>query len=87
MKVIEYENITDNVLLVTRKGDTKIRFYFPEAGKIKGLKGLINMRFRIKPHIIFKYFYWIIRLPFFYWERSITGYKFGIPNLYIWKLK
>ena len=51
--------------LVVIKNIDKVRFYFPKAGLIKGLRGLCNIRFSIKPHKQWQYFHWLIRLPGF----------------------
>lgn len=65
----------------------KVRFYFPEAGLIKGLKGLVNLRFKVYPHREFKYFHWLIRTPIFYWDKDNGGHKIGLPNLYLWLIR
>lgn len=65
----------------------KVRFYFPKAGIVNGLKGLKNIKFRIKPHREFRYWHWTFRLPFFYWNKDNGGFKIGLPNLYLWVIR
>jgi hypothetical protein len=88
MKIFKHEGHTayefkKDVVGIKNTG-SKVRFYFPKAGLFKGFKGLCNIRFIIRPHKQFQCFYWLIRLPFFYWERNGGGVSIGLPNLYMW---
>jgi hypothetical protein len=66
----------------------KVQFWFPTAYRPKGAKnGFVNVRFYVRPHKQFRYFHWFIRLPFLYWEKGNGGFKFGLPSLYLWKIR
>jgi hypothetical protein len=76
-----------NKKLVIIKQHDKVKFYFPKAGLIKGLKGLCNIRFIIHPNRSWQYFHWLIRLPGFYWEKNNGGFWIGTNSLYLWSIK
>jgi hypothetical protein len=73
-------------LTIIKKHD-KVKFYFPQTGLIKGLKGLCNIRFKIYPNRFWQYFHWFIRLPGFYWEKNNGGFMIGFNNFYLWSIK
>lgn len=58
------------------KQHTKMKFM--HKGKI-----IWNHRFGIYPHKERRYTQWMIRLPYFYFERNNGFVNFGTPNLYI----
>ncbi len=66
--------------LVVIKYHRKMEFWCKE-------KGLINYKFSINPHRQWRYFHWLIRLPFFYWQRHNVGVEIGVPGLYLWFIK
>lgn len=74
-------------LVIIKKLD-KIKFWFPKEHRPPETKcGLVNIKFIVHPHKQFKYFHWLIRLPFFYWEKNNGGFKIGLPNLYLWNIR
>lgn len=62
---------------------SRVRFYFPKAGILKGFKGFVNCRFRIRRGYKNK-LVWTIRFPFFYWERDNNNWYFGNNTFYLW---
>jgi len=90
MQIFRHEGQTVYELkknLVIIKNHNKTRFYFPKAGLIKGLKGLCNIRFIIRPNKTWQYFHWLIRLPFFYCEKNNGGFWIGTNGMYLWSIK
>lgn len=66
-----------------KKTESKVQFFFKVKGKIK----ILNFKFSIRPHRQWKYFHWLIRFPFFYWEKNNGGFEIGLPNFYLWVIK
>ncbi|NFA43938.1 hypothetical protein FDB55_13080 [Clostridium botulinum] len=79
---ITHRTLVDKKLFIVKcYGNYKLRFYFPNAGLITGIKGFKNIRFQLHPCINW-YSHYIIRFPFFYFEKSNFEWKLGLPNLY-----
>jgi hypothetical protein len=76
-----------NKKLVVIKEHSRVKFYFPKNGLIKGLKGLCNIRFCIYPHHAWQYFHWLIRFPGFYWEKNNGGFSIGCNSLFLWSIR
>lgn len=82
--------LTRKLLLWRVPKQSRIKFIFWKAPKLKKFYGFKNCRFCIykcathKPMSI-KNLRVFIRLPFFYWEKHNCGWKFGLPNLYLWR--
>lgn len=49
----------------------------------RSLWNVHNWRFIVKPSR-FNRWHWLIRFPFFYFERNNVDIKIGYPNLYLW---
>lgn len=70
--------ITEKLVII--KHLDKIKFWFPK-------RGIVNIKFHIYPHAEWKYWHWLIWLPFLCFEKDNGGYKIGFPNLYLWIIK
>lgn len=87
----KYLKIAKNLLIFRPYSKGRVHFAFTKAKGLKKLCGFINCRFSIskganyKP-INIKNLRALIRLPFFYWEKNNFDWRFGLPNLYLWKV-
>ena len=73
-----YQLINGKLVAIKRKN--KIKFWF------RGI-GFKNLKFTVSPHRQLRYWYWLIRLPFFYWQRDNGGVQIGLPNFYLWVIR
>jgi hypothetical protein len=85
MKVFRHKRhnayqITKKLVIVKYNKGSKIKFYF------KG-RGFSNLKFSLYPHKEWRYFHWLIRLPFLYFQKNNGGYEIGFPNCYLWIIK
>lgn len=79
--------VTDRIIIIKRKN--KISFYVPKykAPKLSFAERLHNFKCYIKPNKKWKYFYWLIRLPILYLQKTNSEYCIGFPNLYLWIIR
>ena len=81
-------SISKNAVIIRRKVGGRIKFFFPKAVKRYGLIGSVkNFKLYIRPHKEWRFWYWLIRFPFFYWARHNGGFEIGFPNLYLWIIR
>lgn len=66
-------------LFIRKKGHKLVRFFFPEAPGIHKFAGYRNLRFKLSKHCL-------IRIPFFYFETSNSGYSIGNHTIYLRKV-
>lgn len=82
-------NFTKALLLWKVPQTSKVKFVFWKASGVKKIYGLRNCRFRVYRYDkskapTFKNLRFLIRCPIFYWHKTNGGWKFGLPNLYLW---
>ena len=70
-----YQLINGKLVVIKRKN--KVKFWF------KGI-GFKNLKFTVSPHGQLRHWHWLVRLPFFYWQRDNGGVRIGMPNFYLW---
>lgn len=66
-------------LFIRKKGFKLVRFFIPNAPGIQKFGGYRNLRFKLSKHCL-------IRIPFFYFETSNSGYSIGNHTIYLRKV-
>lgn len=66
-------------VFIRKRGYHKVRFFISEAPGIHKFGGYRNLRFKLGKHSL-------VRLPFFYFETTNSGYSIGNHTIYLRKV-